>query len=280
MLILIFHHCWSEEKRYHQFCSAGKWVQIFEKIGVAIYYWYWHWYWHLPRSIDTTSAKFCTGGSQCSWFLRRLHILSGRTRWLSKSWGNTCVPCFWDTSLCALCTLHTVRLYLQNLHMYYNVWLHYYSTAVSRPLCHYISSVFCNLKQRRLEWMHRRREYSIIVLSTIALALVGVCSSTSTVNFTELHWSNSLNNSSRSLPPSINWFEILSMLPQCGTHTTLFLWWTNVDWTVETAINMTAPPYDTCASGPTADCRIWAHFSNVLGLSLFSCCLMFPFYPI
>ena len=47
------------------------------------------------------------------------------------------------------------------------------------------------------------------------------------------------------------------MLPQCGTHTTLFLRWTNVDWTVETAINMTAPPYDTCASGPTADCHIY-----------------------
>ena len=197
-----------------------KWVQIFQEISVPYNWcWYWYSttvglrrsdttnfvqlgsgcrflrrlesqyiidvdigidYWHLPRSIDTTSAKFCTGGSQCSWFLRRFHILSGRTRWLSKRWGNTCVPCFWDSSMSALCTLHTVRLYLQNIHMYYNVWLHYYSTVISRPLCHYISSVFCNLRQRRLEWMHRRREYSIFVLSTIALALV-VCSSTSTV---------------------------------------------------------------------------------------------------
>ena len=154
MLILIFHHCWSEEKRYHQFCSAGKWMQIFEKIGVAIYYWCWHWYWLLTftKEYRYYQCKILYRGKSVQLIFEAIAYIERSNEMAIKELGQHMCPMLLGHF--TVCTMHATHCT-----MYYNVWLHYYSTAVtvSRPLCHYISSVFCNLKQRRLEWMHRRR---------------------------------------------------------------------------------------------------------------------------
>ena len=109
MLILIFHHCWSKEKRYHQFCSAGKWMQIFEKIGVAIYYWYWHWYWLLTftKEYRYYQCKILCRGKSVQLIFEAIAYIERSNEMAIKELGQHMCPMLLGHF--TVCTLHTVR---------------------------------------------------------------------------------------------------------------------------------------------------------------------------